>query len=199
MNEKSFTLAELVQLRFTLKKMLAEKIERLIDSASQKVFSLFTDNVSGKIRVNKDIAFTFDSKIYPAKKFYTGSTKFGKHFYSVIGDMNAEEVDCARFIDVNPKVEFWIRNIEREEKYSFWMPMHRHKFYPDFVVKLKDGTYAAIEYKGEKFLDTLDTEEKNMLGERWANKSKGYCKFLLAVKCDKNGRDISTQIRNFFN
>ncbi len=199
MNEKNFTLAELVQLRFSLKKMLSAKIETLIDEASKKVFNLFTDNVSGKIRVEKDIAFTFDSKIYPAKKFYTGSTKFDKHFYSVIGDMNSEEIDCARFIDANPKVEFWIRNIEREEYYSFWMPMHRHKFYPDFVVKLKDGTYAAIEYKGEKFLDTLDTEEKNMLGERWANKSNGCCKFLLAVKRDKNGRDISAQVRDFFN
>ena len=103
---------------------------------------------SPKVRVEKNIEFTFNPSTYPAKKFYRGSVLFGKHFYSVVGDMNPEEVDCAQYIDANPNVETWVRNIEREPEFSFWLPTHKDKFYPDFVVKLKDETFAAIEYKG---------------------------------------------------
>ena len=85
--------------------------------------------------------------------------------------MNGEEIICAQCIDSNAKVETWIRNIEREPEYSFWLPTHKDKFYPDFVVRLIDGTYAAIEYKGEQLIDSTDTKEKTMLGEIWANKS----------------------------
>ena len=115
--------------------------------------------------------------------------------------MNHEEVSCAQCIDANPNVETWIRNIEREPEYSFWLPTHKDKFYPDFIVKLKDGTFAAIEYKGEIYKTTDDSKEKNLLGNIWAEKSHGLCNFLMAVKLDTkldtNGRNLSTQINEF--
>ena len=46
--------------------------------------------------------------------------------------MNPEEVDCTQYIDVNPNVEIWIRNIEREPEYSFWLPTHKDKLYPEW-------------------------------------------------------------------
>lgn len=91
----------------------------------------------------------------------------------------------------------WIRNIEREPQYSFWLPTHKGKFYPDFVVKLINGTYAVIEYKGEWISDTSDTQEKTAVGGVWANKSEGLYKFLPATSKDDLGRNISTQIKDF--
>ena len=133
--------------------------------------------------------------MYPAKKFYQGAVEFSKHFYHDVGDMNAEEIFCAQCIDANPNVETWIRNIEREPAYSFWLPTHKGRFYPDFVVKLKDGTFAVVEYKGEGLRTTEDTKEKNLLGELWALNNEP-CKFLMAVKRDEHGRDISLQIKD---
>ena len=110
--------------------------------------------------------------------------------------MNDEEILCAQLIDASPKVETWIRNIEREPLYSFWLPTHDDKFYPDFVVKLTSGDYAAIEYKGGHLADSSDTQEKKMLGELWQRNNGG--KFLMATRHDDSGRDLSTQIKEFF-
>jgi len=197
-NEKNFSLDELVRMRFSIKKLLEEKIEILKDRAYRQNWQIILLGAKyPKIRVEKNIAFTFNPSVYPVKKFYQGSVQFNRHFYSTVGDMNPEEVDCAQYIDTNPNVETWIRNIEREPEYSFWLPTHKDKFYPDFVVKLKDGTFAAIEYKGEIYKTTDDSKEKDLLGNIWADKSNHLCKFLMAVKLDENGRNLSTQINEF--
>ena len=47
------------------------------------------------------------------------------------------------------------------------------KFYPDFVVRLKDGRILVVEYKGAPFVDSRDTKEKQMIGEVWAAWSWG--------------------------
>ena len=195
-NEKNFTLAELVRMRFSIKKLLEEKIKTCIDKACKQNFQsvLFDTDV---IKVEQDIAFTFQQDYYPAKKIYEGVETFNKHFYLQIGDMNKEEIFCAQCIDANKNVETWIRNIEKEPRYSFWLPTHKDKFYPDFVVKLKNGTYAAIEYKGKWIEDTSDTQEKNLVGKVWADKSNGLCKFLMVTAKDARGRDVSTQIKDF--
>lgn len=197
MNEKNFTLAELVRLRFKLKKLLEEKIESLIDAAQHQNFQATLFNDSPKIHVGKDITFSFKQDYYPAKKFYTGSVTFNKHFYPQVGDMNKEEIFCAQCIDTNKNVETWIRNIESDEKHSFWLPKHNGKFYPDFVVKLKNGIYAVIEYKGAMLVENSDTQEKNSVGEIWARSSNGVCKFLLATANDTRGRKIEMQIKDF--
>ena len=198
-NDKNFSLDELVRMRFTIRKLLAEKIETLKDKAYKQNWQVILfGNGYPKIRVEKDISFNFNQSIYPAKKLHVGSEKFSKHFYSTVGYMNSEEINCAQYIDVNPKVETWIRNIESEESYSFWLQMHKHKFYPDFIVKLKDGTFAAIEYKGDYLKTSDDSKEKNQIGQIWANNSNGICKFLMAVKRDEKGRNLSTQISEFF-
>ena len=110
--------------------------------------------------------------------------------------MNSEEIKCARLIDANKNVATWIRNIEREPLYSFWLPTHADKFYPDFVVKLTDGTYAAIEYKGEHLASNDDTAEKNLVGELWEKSCGG--KFLMATLRDDFGRNLETQLSEFF-
>ena len=198
-NGKNFSLDELIRMRFTIRKLLEDKITLLKDKDYEKNWrTILFGCESPRVRVEKDISFTFNQLIYPAKKLYMGSVQFSKHFYSTIGYMNPEEVRCAQYIDANSKVETWIRNIESEAEYSFWLPTHKYKFYPDFVVKLKDGTFAAIEYKGEGYKTNDDSKEKNLVGEIWADKSDGICKFLMAVKRDETGSDLSTQINEFF-
>ncbi len=34
----------------------------------------------------------------------------------------AEEFVCARAIDTHPAVKHWVRNVERDERFSFWRP-----------------------------------------------------------------------------
>lgn len=196
--DKNFSLAELVRLRFTLGKLLKDKVSTLISAAIKRGWqkNLFGDPT--KARVDKNIAFTFDNKNYHPTTPYTGDKVFGKHFYREVGFMNPEEIFCAQCIDINPKVETWIRNLERDAENSFWLQTSSDKFYPDFVVKLTDGTFAAVEYKGEVYKTNDDSREKKLLGELWATESDGLCKFIMAVAKDDCGRNLSTQLNEFF-
>ena len=198
MRQKNFSLEELVRQRFILARKLREKITALKNAAYKRGWQTILFDAKDCVHVGNDIAFTFDAKIYPAQKLYTGTTEFGKHYYGDIGYMNSEEVFCAQRIDADPNVATWIRNVESEPLYSFWLPTPGGKFYPDFVVKLKDGTYAAVEYKGEHLKTNDDSQEKNFVGKSWAARSHGLCKFLMAVKRDAHGHDLSAQIKEFF-
>jgi type III restriction enzyme len=77
------------------------------------------------------------------------------------------------------EVGFWVRNLERQEKFSFWLQTSTDKFYPDFVCKLKDGRYLVVEYKGADRWSNDDSREKRRLGEFWALKSDGKCLFVM--------------------
>lgn len=193
--EKKFSLAELVLLRFSLKNQLAEKVNFCRQEARQKNYQTLLFGREKAVRVKKDVALTFEPNHYPAKNFYVGSVEFEKHFYPTVGEMNSEEITCAQLIDANANVETWIRNVDRADN-SFWLPTCTDKFYPDFVVKLKDGTFAAVEYKGANLQSNDDSKEKNLVGELWANESGGLCKFLMATK-NSAGRSLQTQLREF--
>lgn len=194
--EKNLSLAEMVRLRFKLLKALTEKIKDCRAAAYKAGWQEILFGKESSACVRSDVTKIFKPEYYPAKSFYSGHVEFRKHFYSAIGNMNDEEILCAQLIDASPKVETWIRNIEREPLYSFWLPTHDDKFYPDFVVKLTSGDYAAIEYKGGHLADSSDTQEKKMLGELWQRNNGG--KFLMATRHDDSGRDLSTQIKEFF-
>lgn len=132
-----------------------------------------------EIEVSASRVFTFDPDHYPVTALYTGGRDLRKHYYSVIGEMNAEEAKCAEFIAGLPQVKYWVRNLERRPDTSFWLQTGTDRFYPDFVVLLNDGRVIAVEYKGGQGLTTDDTREKVALGELWESKSNGKCLFRL--------------------
>jgi type III restriction enzyme len=114
---------------------------------------------------------------------YQGPIRFNKHYYELPADRDKEEAQCAAFIDSLPEVEFWVRNLERDQ-YAFWLQTSTDKFYPDFVAKLKDGRFLVVEYKGGHLESTEDTTEKETIGQLWEARSKGLCAFRLATKKD---------------
>ena len=190
-------MSELVRRRFIIENALRERINDCRDEAAQSgIQGLLFDN-EDHFRVTPEITIAFQPDSYPAKDFCK-DTHFQKHFYSLVGAMDSEEEKiCAQNIDIHKNVETWVRNIPRDPFNSFWLPTYQGKFYPDFVVKLKDGTCAAIEYKGEHLVNNEDTKHKNMIGKIWADKSGGLCRFLMAFKIDNQGHDLHTQINEF--
>jgi type III restriction enzyme len=104
-----------------------------------------------------------------------------KHYYSKAGKLYEGEVEffCAQILDQMNEVEFWVQNLERQEKFSFWLQTSTDKFYPDFVCKLIDGRYLVVEYKGADRWSNDDSKEKRRLGELWALKSEGRCLFVM--------------------
>lgn len=187
-SKRSLQVEHLVFMRFRLRDAIRDKIKQHYIEAKKKGFQelLFTESGVVKERLSKfslgeDFVFP---ETYPVTTPYNGSFRFSKHFYSQISDMNEEEAECALNIDSNPNVEFWVRNIERQEFHSFWLQTSTDKFYPDFVVKLKNETIVLVEYKNETLYSTDDSKEKRQIGEFYAGLSNGSCRFLML-----NGKD----------
>ncbi|WP_449106773.1 DEAD/DEAH box helicase [Pseudomonas mohnii] len=197
------SLTALVRARFQLADAIKGEIERLRKQAMEKGFQgrLFEMSVPTLEEVAQ-YSFSFDAGRYPARNMYQGSYEFNKHFYPVIHDLRektpagntAEEFRCAMAIDAHPKVKHWVRNIERQESCSFWLPTASDYFYPDFVAELEDGRILVVEYKGEPYKTNDDSKEKQQVGHQWEKSSSGLCLFLFAVERDDLGRDVFKQL-----
>jgi len=202
-HDRGFTLTALVRARFQLAQAIAKEIERLRQLAMEKGFQgrLFEMTVSSAEDEGK-YSFRFEPGKYPARQMYRGSYEFAKHFYPQIHDLHekteggriSEEYLCAQAIDANAKVKHWVRNIERQPRFSFWLPTSSDYFYPDFVAELNDGRILAVEYKGKPYETNDDSREKRQVGEQWEKSSDGRCLFLFAVKQDADGRSVHQQL-----
>lgn len=184
-------MSKLVRGKFILEKVLREKINDARKKAYKKGFQscMFGPNAIVTVKPSA-FSFTFPSD-YPANILYEGPIKFEKHFYPTVSIMNGEETRCAQAIDRNPLIKFWVRNLERQQQHSFWLPTSSDKFYPDFIAKLNDGRLLIVEYKGSHLAND-DTDEKELIGKSWAKESNNL--FLMAWKKDENGQDIYQQL-----
>jgi len=201
--DKGYTLTALLRARHQLANAIKDEIARLRQQAVQKGFqgSLFEMEVP-KVEDSAMFSFQFRPGEYPARSTYLGRYEFKKHFYPMIHDLKektengktTEEFICAQILDAHPKVKQWVRNIERQPKFSFWLPTSTDYFYPDFVAELTDGKLLAVEYKGEPYKSNDDSREKIQVGEQWEKSSGGQCLFLFAVEKDDKGRDVAKQI-----
>lgn len=201
LRNSSFSLVALNRNKLPLSRAIDELI-RLYRKRAQKEgyqSSLFGNENS--VCLSEQFVYEFFPDSYPSRQpYYSGRYKFQKHFFpqNLIEDLkaNGEEYDCAIAIDGMPEIRYWIRNLVRRDKASFWLPLAHRKFYPDFVCELEDGRMLVIEYKGDAYVTNDDSAEKRAIGNKWADMSEGKCMFLMAVKKDSNGRDIRQQVLN---
>lgn len=197
---RGFTLTALERDKVSLANAITGQIADLRSKADQVQFTLsFADMCnSATLGDPHGFCFSFSPTGYPARNVYEGNWTFQKHYYPVIHDLRwktaagttTEEFDCARAIDEHPLVRHWIRNIEKQEKFSFWLPLATGRFYPDFVAEVTDGRLLVVEYKGAQLNEPL----KKAVGELWAKTSGGTCIFLWARKRDETGRDVRQQL-----
>jgi type III restriction enzyme len=201
--DRRFNLLALVRGRFQLAQAIESEIARLRAMAMEKGFQarLF-EMVVPSVEAAQHYSFNFQPGQYPARNHYSGSYEFSKHYYPVIHELHektkagrpAEEFLCAQAIDAHKSVKHWVRNIERQPKFSFWLPTSSDYFYPDFVAELHDGRFLVVEYKGENLKTSDDSREKDQIGHQWEKASGGRCLFLMAVAKDDEGRDVFKQI-----
>lgn len=194
MGKRNFTLEELAYRKFRLRGALERKLTAGLIEIKQKVFnSLFADESLFEVRdehsiVLKQGRYAYD---YP----YSGLIPLKRHFFPMIGNLKAtgEEVECARIIaNELDGVEWWVRNVERKPT-SFWLQTATDKFYPDFLVRLKSGLTLAVEYKGGHIADGVDANEKKRIGELWARRSQGRCRFVWVE--DRNWQSLRDAVK----
>lgn len=205
--DRGITLTALIRHKY----QLAEAIGREIDRRRAKaVISCFQGALIGFVAapmLEDQFVYTFNFRPnqYPARPpFYSGRYQFKKHYYAFIHDLHerrkdgtpSEEFLCAQAIDLHPAIKQWVRNVESNERFSFWLPIATGYFYPDFVAELQDGRILVVEYKGGHLIDSDDTRMKRQVGDQWEKSSQGRCLFLLAVAqdIDSAGRSLNKQV-----
>ena len=196
---RSFNLTELERDKVRLANAIIAQIADYRNRADHAQFTLSFDEMRNSATLDEPhrFCFAFSPTGYPARNVFEGAWTFTKHYYPVIHDLRwktdagrtTEEFDCARAIDEHPLVHRWIRNIEKQEKFSFWLPLATGRFYPDFVAHLTDGRLMVVEYKGAQLHEPL----KRDVGELWEKTSGGTCIFVWAVKNDA-GLDVRQQL-----
>jgi len=176
---RGFPLDQLVARRFRLRDAAREKITGYRAAAHRQAYQrMLLPDAAEPLEVSPEVCFAFPLNVYPATTWYTGPMRFNKHYYQNVAHMDDEEAECAAIIDSLPEVEYWVRNLVRD-RFSFWLPTPTDKFYPDFVVQLRDGRILVVEYKSERDWSNDDSREKRVIGELWAARSGGHCLFVM--------------------
>ncbi len=193
-SERGLPLLQLIRARFALLKTLSRKIKDYETQAGTRSYQTLLFGAQSVVQTTYDYSFKFDS--YPVNSFYQGRYQFKKHYFgNRIAEMNNEEIECAKAIDQHDAVKTWVRNLTHPIA-SFRFPLADGYFYPDFVALLNDGRIAVVEYKGAHLLGSegAKTDEKQNIGELWAEKSSGQALFLMAVEQDERGRGVYKQM-----
>lgn len=181
-DNRAVSMQQLARFRFRLAKVIERKIDEHRDLRAKKAYQamLFGPDAA-TIQVAAEICLRYEVEKYAPNWYYEGSYRFRKHVYPNIGQLKSEgeEFECAVFIDQNPNVKRWIRNLERRPDSSFWLQTSTDRFYPDFVAELIDGRVLTVEYKGEDRWSNDDSKEKRVLGELWAERSERCCLFIM--------------------
>lgn len=205
LNDRGFSLAQLLKGQFILRRKLAEQLQLAKAEALKEGFeqALFHDGLELITSDAPGHSFTYpaDMALYPARYYFRAETmRFRKHYYPVPGDLDwktpsgklTEEFLCAQTIDLLDEVDFWVRNLVHPSQ--FWMPTAKQRTYPDFVVRLNDGRILVVEYKGGDRFSGEQEKEKRMVGDLWAKRSDGKGLYLMAQKVDDKGRNVREQI-----
>ncbi len=117
---------------------------------------------------------------------------FSHHAFDLIAEMNGEEAECATRIDGHTNVARWIRNPSTPTQGGYWLPKSPGRFFPDFIVELRNGVIVLVEYKMGKMSSDPEEKHKLAVGELWAERSKGRGRFAWVV--DKNWQEIENKL-----
>lgn len=197
LHEQRLPLPQLVLNQYVLVQRLALRIAELREAAGQRTFGQRVLDGGWELQAGPAYEFRFEPHGYPVSgtKRYTGRFQFPKHFYPVLSDLQdgGEEMLCALAIEQHPRVRRWVRNLDSDPTYGFWLPTASSRFYPDFVCELMDGRLAVIEYKGDQLRYAPKELHKAQVGRRWAESSSGRALFVMVYKLEQ-GLSVSQQL-----
>ncbi len=203
LSESGTSLTGLLRAKHTVVQQALMRLDDLQERSRKQGFEQLlllpngaTANDRWTLGSSPDWQFRYLPGHYPARHVYAGRWRFDKHYFDVIHALKSqgEEFDCAKAIDGLNEVKHWVRNVERQEQFSFWLPTATDYFYPDFVAELNDGRLMVIEYKGDAYATNDDSREKRAIGAAWAQASAGQGVFVMIEQLS-NGMGMVEQLQ----
>ncbi len=186
--ERGIGLPVIVRRRHRLADLLRTKIADHGRQQTRRATDWLIDNRPEAIRTSDQHAVIIEEQSYLPLHLFDRRHVFKHHAFDLIADMNGEEAECAIHIDGHPNVARWIRNTEHATQGGFPLPKSPGRFFPDFIVELKDGRTTLVEYKMGKMANDPEELHKKAVGELWESRSEGRCRFGWIV--DKDWRRL---------
>ena len=87
------------------------------------------------------------------------------HVNHVVLDTTTWEASVAFQLEISPHVQTYARNDHLELAIPYDYLGHQHRYYPDFIVRLKNGAHLLLEVKG---LEDEQDRQKHQAARRWA-------------------------------
>lgn len=191
MERRGLPLGKLARGRYLLKRAVEQRIRMSrLEAAGRGQQTLFA--LPDDIVVTPDVAFRFDPLMNPATGFYEGAWTPTRCYYSRVGKMNDDELECAQALDAMPAVRHWVRNGD-QGRHAFSLPLAGGNFFPDFVAELNDGRLFVVEHKGAHLASDAGEQEKDLVGRHWASRSNGACRFVMVTQT-KTGPSLARKI-----
>lgn len=185
MASRSFQIEELAYRKARLRDALSRQITAARHKGhTQRFLALLADEPA--LSADARLQCVFARSRYAWDWQYNGFVSLEKHFFPQIGNLKSqgEEFECAEFIANRLEgVRDWIRNVERKPT-AFSLPTSKHRFYPDFLVRMQDGTILVVEYKGADRYDQPDQAEKRRIGILWARRAGENYRFVMPKQRD---------------
>lgn len=180
---RNIEIDELAYRKARLRDVLATRIKTVrLAGHKQRFLGLLEDEA--RLSADDRLQCVFSSGRYAWDWQYNGFVDLPKHFFPQIGNLKSqgEEFECANFIaNELDGVKDWIRNIERKPG-AFSLPTSKHRFYPDFLVRMENGCVVVVEYKGAHLYE--EQAEKRRIGELWARRAGDQYRFVMPKQRD---------------
>ena len=142
LERRGLPLGKLARGRYLLKRAVEQRIRASRLAAARRgqetLFALPDD-----VLVTPDAGFQFDPLVNPATAFYEGAWTPKHCYYSRVGKMNGDELECAQALDTMPAVRHWVRNGDQGQ-HAFSLSLAGGNFFPDF----RGGTGGWARFRG---------------------------------------------------
>ncbi|MBI3756332.1 MAG: hypothetical protein HY265_09245, partial [Deltaproteobacteria bacterium] len=183
-SSSKYSIAELFQLKFSLRDKFVQSIEGYLNNYAKAQFEKLHNE--GKFILDLKQSYSIPNML---EIYNPHSEVFQKSIFEKVGRLNYEECRMAKAVDDLDNVKWWFRNLDKGGFYiQGYLPF---AFNPDFILEAKSGTVAAIEYKGEHL---ADKEYKEGIGNIWGGINKKY-KFIMAT--EKNIEEAIKKVKSF--
>ena len=164
-------ISDLIHNEYHYTRLIQKKIDQLKkDYVKDQFFKLIDAN---EIIVKEH--YTFPEKLTLQKT----STSIQKSLYEKEAPLNKFEQQVIFDIAGLDNVVFWHRNLERGK--GFYLNGYYENHYPDFIIYTTKGSIILLETKGD-YLDNDQSQEKNELGKKWAEKQGDKFKYFMVFE-----------------
>ena len=152
---------------------------------TRKATNQLLDTRPQAVTTSAEFCARIEEQDYAPSQLEPDTHIFKKHAFDLIGStQNKEERLCGIEIDRHENVERWIRNPSYASQGGFSLPKSPGRFFPDFIVELKSGKTVIVEYKNSTLAADPEEQHKRAVGELWAERSDGQCRFAYVIDRD---------------